>query len=92
MSHQSVKLELSLNRKSQAGELTRVGVCERRHKLQVLLHERGLVHHGGAGRGDERHGDGWRWPSSTDLNWTVEDKETELKIYLWPADVFYRYP
>ena len=36
--------------------LTCVGVCERSHELQVLLHEGGLVHHGGTGSGHEGHG------------------------------------
>lgn len=38
--------------------LTRVVVGEGGYELQVLLHEGGLIHHGGAGRGHERHDDG----------------------------------
>lgn len=43
---------------TEGNRLTRVVVSECRHKLQVFLHEGGLIHHGGARGGDERHGGG----------------------------------
>lgn len=40
-------------------ELTCVGICERCHKLQVFLHQCGLVDHSGARSGHKGHGGGW---------------------------------